>query len=135
MRGLEGFLGTWQLAREISHGDGSSARFEGVAEWRAEGAGAVYVERGELVMAQGRFAAERRYLWDRDLRVFFEDGRFFHQVPEAGGTASHWCDPDQYDADYDFSRWPDWQARWQVRGPRKAYVMVSRYRPLGPSKQ
>ncbi|WP_188790522.1 DUF6314 family protein [Salipiger pallidus] len=124
------FIGEWSLEREISQADGGQARFEGMAEWRASGGGADYLERGELVMPTGRFAAERRYRWESDLSVWFDDGRFFHQVPEAGGETGHWCDPDQYDVSYDFSLWPLWLVRWQVRGPRKDYVMVSRYAPL-----
>lgn len=128
MRRLQDFLGDWRLAREITHGDGSAARFEGRAEWRAEDAGALYVETGELIIGAGRFAAERRYRWGADLSVWFDDGRFFHHVPPGGGAAAHWCDPDQYDAEYDFSRWPEWTARWRVRGPRKDYEMLSHYR-------
>ncbi|EPX84948.1 DUF6314 family protein [Salipiger mucosus] len=128
MRQLYDFLGDWQLSRDIAHADGTSARFEGRASWQPEDTGALYVETGELILPQGRFAAERRYRWAADLSVFFDDGRFFHAVPPGGGEAAHWCDPDQYDASYDFTRWPEWQARWQVRGPRKDYVMVSRYR-------
>jgi hypothetical protein len=42
--------------------------------------------------------AKRRYLWDEKLNIYFEDGRFLHQVPVLGGVAAHCCDPDQYDA-------------------------------------
>lgn len=125
-RVLEDFIGRWRLSREIVHGDGTRARFGGVAEWSADGA---YVERGTLDMGTARFAAERRYRWTEDLEVYFDDGRFFHTVPRTGGQTSHWCDPDQYDVTYDFSAWPEWAARWQVRGPRKDYVMTSTYRP------
>ena len=128
MRQLADFLGEWRLSREIAQADGSVARFEGVARWvsRADG-GADYSETGALITPQGRFAAERRYLWDGDLRVYFDDGRFFHAVPAGGGAAGHWCDPDQYDVTYDFSGWPEWTAVWRVRGPRKDYVMTSRF--------
>lgn len=124
---LEAFLGQWRLERRIVQGDGGTGRFEGLALFTADGAGALYEERGELILPGGRFAAERRYRWGADLSVWFEDGRFFHAVPPGGGAAAHWCDPDRYDVHYDFSGWPDWQARWQVRGPRKEYTMVSHY--------
>ena len=49
----------------------------------------------------------------------------------AGGAGDsgdrHWCDPDSYAVRYDFSRWPEWSARWRVEGPHKAYIMYSRY--------
>ncbi|EIE52318.1 trigger factor [Salipiger aestuarii] len=127
MRGLEAFFGDWQLTREIREASGGVGRFTGLARWQPDGDGALYVETGDLVLATGRFAATRCYRWGRDLSVWFEDGRFFHTVPAEGGDTGHWCDPDQYDVSYDFSRWPEWQVRWQVKGPRKDYVMVSRY--------
>ncbi|MCR8546323.1 DUF6314 family protein [Salipiger sp. P9] len=135
MCGLEAFFGEWRLEREIRQGDGGDGRFEGVARWLPEGEGALYVEEGALLLPSGRFAAERRYRWDRDLRVFFEDGRFFHQVPAEGGPAGHWCDPDQYDVEYGFGDWPVWWARWRVTGPRKDYVMLSRYARLTAAKR
>ena len=127
---LAEFIGEWSLEREIVQADGLHGHFSGRAWWHPEGDGALYEERGEMVLPTGRFAAERRYRWESDLSVWFDDGRFFHQVPEAGGETGHWCDPDQYDVCYDFSRWPLWLVRWQVRGPRKDYVMVSRYAPM-----
>jgi hypothetical protein len=127
---LADFIGTWTLSRSLAHGDGTQARFEGQARFTPQGDGALYHEAGDLIMGQGRFHAERSYRWDADLRVFFDDGRFFHQVPDAGGEAAHWCDPDQYDVVYDFSQWPRWQAVWRVRGPRKDYTSTTDYAPL-----
>jgi hypothetical protein len=71
--------------------------------------------------------AERSYFWDNSLRVFFDDGRFFHQVPSEGGPTTHWCDPDQYDLHYDFSCWPRFEVRWRVQGPRKDYTAITEY--------
>ncbi|CUH76709.1 DUF6314 family protein [Tropicibacter naphthalenivorans] len=124
---LTDFLGDWTLLREITHADGTTGRFEGVASWTADEGGALYLEKGALIMPQGRFAAERSYRWGDDLSVYFEDGRFFHSVPAGGGETGHWCDPDQYDVTYMFTDWPAWSCRWQVRGPRKNYMMTSRY--------
>jgi hypothetical protein len=129
-RRLADFLGDWSLSREIVHDDGTRARFVGRACWRTEGAGALQEETGVLEMAGQGFAAQRRYLWAEDLDVRFEDGRFFHRVPPLGGPVSHLCPPDHYAGVYQFAGWPDWEVRWRVSGPRKAYVMVSRYTPL-----
>lgn len=127
MRVLSDFTGRWALSRRIVPVTGAEARFEGVAEWRLEGA---YEERGVLsVQGQPPMQAERRYRWDADLSVYFEDGRFFHKVPPLGGETGHWCDPDQYDVVYDFGTWPRWQVSWQVLGPRKNYEMISDYSP------
>ena len=71
--------------------------------------------------------SERRYRWDADLNVYFDDGRFFHTVPPLGGQTDHWCDPDGYDVRYDFAQWPTWSAEWYVLGPRKNYRMLSQY--------
>jgi hypothetical protein len=124
---LEDFIGRWSLQRSITQADGSSARFEGQAEWQPRAGGALYVETGALVLPGGRFHAERRYLWEADLTVRFEDGRFFHRVPPEGGATGHWCDPDQYDVTYDFAQFPLWSCRWRVRGPRKDYLLCSHY--------
>jgi hypothetical protein len=130
-RELGDFLGAWALAREIRHGDGSVARFEGRAEWSLTGDGALCLESGTLTLPEGTaLQGERRYRWDHALNVYFDDGRFFHAVPAAGGTAEHDCPPDRYLARYDFARWPSWDCTWQVRGPRKDYVMTGRYRRL-----
>ena len=110
-RVLTDFEGLWTLRREIVRQDGMRAHFIGTAEWRPE-----------PVMR-----AERRYVWQDDLSVFFEDGRFFHRVPAGGGETEHWCDPDTYRGRYDFSAWPRFEVSWQVTGPQKAYHSHSLY--------
>lgn len=128
-RTLADFEGGWQLHRSVLQEHGPPAQFEGRALWFPAGDGLDYVETGTLEIAgQGRFVAERRYHWASDLRVYFDDGRFFHQVPAQGGEADHWCDPDHYDVVYDFAAWPRFSAVWVVRGPRKSYRMVSEFR-------
>lgn len=127
-RTLAEFEGRWQINREIVHAEGARATFEGVAVWSREHGGLAYVERGMLLLPYAPpMQAERRYFWQPDLRVFFDDGRFFHQVPPAGGRAEHWCDPDHYVVDYEFATWPEFVVVWDVRGPRKAYRTQSRY--------
>ena len=128
-RVLADFEGAWELSRDVVQDGGPPARFHGRAVWTPTGDGLDYVETGTLeIVGQGRFAAERRYHWGSDLRVYFDDGRFFHQVPPSGGETGHWCDPDQYDVTYDFADWPRFTADWTVRGPRKSYRMASHYR-------
>ncbi|WP_323769916.1 DUF6314 family protein [Antarctobacter sp.] len=132
LRTLTDFLGAWRVERSIRQDDGSEGRFEGTAEWRPEDGGALYRETGQVWLGgQGPFLAERKNRWATDLRVFFEDGRFFHQVPPQGGEVAHWCPPDQYDGLYDFARWPVWQVTWRVDGPRKAYVSSTTYTRAG----
>ncbi|WP_299739306.1 DUF6314 family protein [uncultured Roseobacter sp.] len=127
-RVLADFEGTWDLTRQIAHADGTEAHFEGQAVWAPDGQGLRYTETGRLQMAQGVvMQAERRYQWGPDLDVYFEDGRFFHRVPERGGVAEHWCDPDTYKVTYDFTHWPTFTAVWRVAGPKKSYTLHSQY--------
>ena len=132
-RRLDDFLGTWDLDRRIVQSDGQTARFIGQASWTPEGEGARYTETGQLTLTgYPPMQAARRYRWDADLSVWFEDGRFFHRVPPQGGHSDHWCDPDQYEVQYDFGDWPRFRVTWQVRGPRKDYRLTSLYQPLVP---
>ncbi|MEL7093446.1 MAG: DUF6314 family protein [Pseudomonadota bacterium] len=132
-RVLADFAGRWRLSRAIAPVGQPEAQFEGVAEWVPDAEGRLaYAESGLLrVPGQAEMRAERRYTWDAELNVWFEDGRFFHTVPAAGGKAEHWCDPDWYHVDYRFGSWPVFEVEWRVSGPRKDYVSVSRYARAG----
>jgi hypothetical protein len=131
-RRLQDFEGAWAFTREVVEADGRHATVTGRAVWLRDGAGLAYTETGEMrIEGHAPMQVERRYSWDSDLAVSFEDGRFFHHVPPEGGETAHWCDPDQYDGAYDFGAWPEFTVTWRVRGPRKAYRMVTRYRPEG----
>ena len=128
-RVLSDFKGVWHVSREITQANGPAAHFAGMAHWIMTEGGLSYEEAGTMTLAgQPPMAAERRYLWAEDLKVYFEDGRFFHQVPKEGGTAHHWCEPDSYTLDYDFSRWPEFSVEWRVQGPRKDYHAHTTYR-------
>ena len=133
-RVLADFEGAWAITREIAPQTGAPAQFQGQAVWARDGDGMAYRETGTLSMpGAAPMLAERRYRWCADLSVYFEDGRFFHTVPPAGGQTRHWCDPDSYVADYDFGPWPAFVVTWTVQGPRKSYVMTSRFtRQAGP---
>ena len=129
-RVLNDFAGQWRLEKVINQADGVTARFDGHATWRAVEEGLLYRESGALHLAgSAPIRAERRYLWRAPLRVYFEDGRLFHDVPAQGGEARHLCPPDDYRVVYDFQNWPEWRATWRVFGPRKSYVMVCDYHP------
>ena len=131
-RRLQDFEGTWRFTREVAEADGRHATVKGRAVWLRDGAGLAYTETGEMrIEGHAPMQVERRYSWDSDLAVSFEDGRFFHHVPPEGGETAHWCDPDQYDGTYDFGNWPEFTVTWRVRGPRKDYRMVTCYRREG----
>lgn len=132
---LNEFEGHWRLDRAIEDArTGGQGRFEGTAVFTPDGDGLRYVETGVLHLAgQQGVSASRSYVWRPDadgVAVFFDDGRPFHRFAlVAMPEATHWCDPDDYAVLYDFARWPAWSARWAVKGPRKDYIMTSRYRP------
>jgi hypothetical protein len=126
---LKDFAGRWQLTRHIQPQDGAPAVFEGAAFWTPADGGLAYHETGQISLpGQVPMQAERRYFWADDLSIYFDDGRFFHRVPCAGGQTGHWCAPDQYDVTYDFGGWPAFRVTWDVQGPRKAYRSTSEYR-------
>lgn len=127
-RSIQDFEGRWHLSRRITSVHQPAATFQGQAAWqRAEG-GCWYTETGQMqIGSSAPMQAERRYFWRSDLSVWFEDGKFFHDVPPLGGAVRHWCDPDEYLGHYVFSAWPAFEVSWQVTGPRKAYAMISRY--------
>ena len=131
---LSDFSGRWSLTRAIDDRHGGQGHFVGSAVFTPDGRGLDYAETGTLSLAAGgSFAATRRYRWQAkgaEIAVFFEDGKFFHRfTPSSTAAATHFCDPDDYGVDYDFSDWPKWQSRWTVLGPRKDYTMVSCYIP------
>ncbi len=127
-RVLDDFKGAWSLVRHITHGDGTHAEFRGAALLMPVAQGLAYEEKGWLRVGESSpFQAERRYHWDEALNVWFDDGQFFHAIPAMGGPMRHYCDPDTYAGEYDFSGWPKFTLTWQVTGPRKDYRMVSRY--------
>ena len=128
------FLGRWQITREITHADGLTGAFEGAAIIADAGPDRFsYDEDGTLTLGQGDpLRATRRYLWHavgQGVNVYFAGGAPFHRIDLSGPRTAtvHMCDPDRYAVSYDFTDWPVWTARWQVEGPRKAYVMTSSY--------
>lgn len=131
--GLDEFAGSWRLEREIDDAKaGQAVRFSGEALFRRDAEGLLCEEAGEMILpGQPPLRASRRYLWRAkggDIAVLFHDGRPFHLIgPGARPGAGHDCPPDLYQVRYDFRRWPDWEAEWRVSGPRKDYVMRSRY--------
>lgn len=134
------FLGNWTLDRHINDFLlGQTGQFTGQATLVAQDTDWLYSERGLLTVQNlATLKSERRYLWSpttRGFDVHFENGQFFHSfdLPEpslmdSGATAHHWCDPDDYNVRYNFSKFPEWSSIWQVKGPKKSYKLFSTYR-------
>jgi hypothetical protein len=140
MRSLSNFIGTWTISREIDDLRAKSqAQLHGTCVFeRSANGDVIQFEQGQIIMPgmAHPIAAERRYIWrahETHIGVYFADGRFFHSIdpsidhPEAG----HDCDPDRYDVRYDFSACSgatsSFTSRWQVSGPRKDYVSVTKF--------
>ncbi|WP_375552030.1 MULTISPECIES: DUF6314 family protein [Rhodophyticola] len=133
MIALADLEGVWRLDRQIEdRRAGLSGLLEGEAVWQPDGTGLTQIETGLLRYGDAApMQATRRYLWREEaglLRVYFDDGRPFHELTGAAPEARHVCPPDIYDVRYDLTGWPDWSARWHVTGPRKEAVITSRYR-------
>lgn len=126
---MSDFLGLWTFDREVSGPSGGQMR--GQAKFTGHDPTS-YVETGVLTLLSGaQFPFERAYLWQFDAAgadIAFADQRPFHRLDYAAPKASHWCDPDIYNVTYDFARWPEWTAIWEVSGPRKSYVSTTCYR-------
>ncbi len=131
---LADFEGDWRLERVIEDLKADQTlHFTGGASFIRDLDGLAYAESGRLVLPDGsRMEASRSYRWQEEgegrVAVHFEDGSYFHSFELATRpSAEHWCDPDSYAASYDFSAWPRWSCRWSVNGPRKEYVMETRF--------
>lgn len=133
---LDAFRGNWHLQREIrDHFAGQVITGEGSAQFEPDGTGGlVYEETLRLtVPGQTGMTGTRKYLWqghDQHVQVLFADRSPFHAIhlEDMASKDTHHCPPDLYEGQYDFSRWPVWQARWRVSGPRKDYLMVTVFR-------
>lgn len=129
--------GRWRLMRQIEDRKaGIIGQLVGDAVFEPDGSGVLYNETGTLTLpGQPPLRAERRDVWRADrseVRVFFEDGRFFHAFDARSSEAAsdHECSPDRYDVRYAFNLPSGWSSIWEVRGPRKDYRMESHYSPL-----
>ena len=128
------FEGRWQLDRQIEDAAQGPMQLQGEAVLARSGLRLVYTETGQLMIpGQPPLTATQRYVWQSRagwVAIRFSDGRPFHGFPLGAmrAEAVHLCDPDRYCVTYDFSNWPEWRSEWRVNGPRKDYVMRSRYR-------
>ena len=137
---LADFAGLWLVERRIEdHLAGRTVAGAGRALLAGDGAGGLRHDETLTLQLDGQerpLTGVQTYLWVQagdHVEVRFSDGRRFHRF--ALGVAStgdvHDCAPDRYSGRYDFARWPDWQVQWKVAGPRKNYLMVTRYRRPG----
>lgn len=131
----QALIGLWRVARVIAdHRAGLSGHFKGEARFWDDGAGLAYREEGQLTYGHALpMTATRAYHWRRAgaiWRVFFEDGRPFHDIAQGGVASTHLCAPDTYEGRYDFATFPEWRSTITVSGPKKDMVLTTTYAPL-----
>jgi hypothetical protein len=133
---LRWLAGSWTLRRSIDNGASmvGTATFLGRIDGRFD-----YAERGRVTLADGRILdAERRYLFEQTgdgFAVWFAESlsRLFHRVAlrrlgtSLAGGGAHACGDDRYDTRYEFRADGSFLVTHAVHGPRKCYVMETRY--------
>lgn len=134
-------VGLWSLTRRIA----GIARMQGEARISLiEGDTLHYFEQGCLSLNDGqRFTASRSYLFrarPQGFAVHFDQPTkgLFQEVSltaNSGGilaaTAMHLCPPDRYASRYNFLPNGSFVIAHRVKGPRKDFCLVSRYRQAG----
>ncbi|MBX7445819.1 MULTISPECIES: DUF6314 family protein [unclassified Arthrobacter] len=127
--------GRWQVERDLlDRSDGTRGTFSGVVLLTpTDDGGLVLSEEGTMRWPAFTGPASRRYVLKPSgqpeaLDVFFPDGRPFHRMsfaPDAN-LDSHWCDPDTYRVLYTWEGPDAFSYSWDVAGPRKDLLLVSR---------
>lgn len=128
---LNDYQGRWHVLRDIEdRRAGLCGRFEGEGVWMPDAEGLIQTETGVMTYGSAPpMQATRRYLWREDthgVHVFFDDGRPFHTLPDAGGEALHDCPPDTYRVRYTFTD-NAFTTIWHVTGPRKDAVLTTHF--------
>jgi len=132
---LKSFLaGRWHISRRISdHRTSVAGRFSGEAAFTTVGDGLRYDESGSVRLGTCRQQATRAYMYvfdsPRRADVWFDDGGYFHslELVEGRWRVRHVCADDIYDGAFRVLGDDAWTAVWRVTGPRKGYVLRTRY--------
>lgn len=126
------FSGRWRIDRLAEdRRAGAAYRMIGTGAFQGDGGTLAYQEAVAWSVDGRRFTASRgyRYLFDAQTpaaaQVRFDDGRPFHALDLADGTAevTHDCPPDRYDGFYRLLDADRFRVRWVVTGPRKDLVL------------
>ncbi|MFF2347961.1 DUF6314 family protein [Pseudarthrobacter sp. NPDC058119] len=127
--------GRWRLERDLlDRSDGTRGTFSGVVVFTpTDDGGLALREEGTMRWPTFTGPASREYVLKPlpqpdALDVFFPDGRPFHRMGFAPDTSqdSHWCDPDTYRVSYTRQGPDAFSYSWDVTGPRKDLLLVSR---------
>ena len=126
--------GTWKFDRAIT-GHGS---MKGTANFRNTAPETLdYDESGIHAAKGGVVDFYQSYIYvrqDGEILVTFKDGRPFHRLDFARSpenlltaTAVHLCGDDVYSGHYVFLDNDNFSLRWDVKGPRKDYMIETTY--------
>ena len=127
------FDGAWRLRRLIlDRKTGGVGRLSGMARFAPDTGGLRFSEKGRLRLGLAEMDAARAYryaiLGPRQFRVFFDDGRLFHDAvvgDDGAAPVSHDCAPDLYRGRYRIESADRWRLSWRITGPRKDLVIGS----------
>jgi hypothetical protein len=129
VRSFDYFFGSWDVRRTI---------FDRLAKatYRFEGVGTVsqtsFVETGLVHWGATSLKGERSYglrLANGALDILFPDGRLFVTIGDGPmQLVYHLCGDDHYAGRFYFEADGGWAEAWRVKGPRKNYASLARYR-------
>ena len=128
-RSFADFFGSWDVRRTIVD---RLAK----ATYRFEGSGTVsqssFVETGMVHWGATSLKGERSYglqVAGGGLEILFPDGRLFVTLgDEPVQSVYHLCGDDHYAGRFYFEADGGWAEAWRVKGPRKNYASLARYR-------
>ena len=131
---FEQLPGSWTQTRTMTPG----GRYEGTAVFtRIDDETLHYCETGKLILDSGHVSedASRRYIFKRvgdRIEVHFDEAppRLFHELifdQNGRAEATHDCRDDFYRSTYHFTSDTSFTITHDVRGPRKGYVMETKY--------
>ncbi|HET7414219.1 MAG TPA: DUF6314 family protein [Arthrobacter sp.] len=133
---LQSYLaGSWRLSRQLQdRATGTTGQFDGAVSFTRNDSGLLHFESGVLAWGgHGHVPATRQLSWlptscpwAADVR--FEDGRPFHHLDLSSGMDRpiHDCQPDVYRGHFQLLGPDEWKYQWEVAGPRKDLLLVSR---------
>ena len=124
-------VGEWTIEREVSDlRAGVTGKYAGILRVSADDAGYRWDESGTLHWGDYTGAAERHLLLRRhegDWWMCFADGRLFHPW-QVGGEVVHPCVADVYRGRIEPGGSDEFMLTWDVTGPHKRQLIVSRMR-------
>ena len=127
----DSLAGDWTVRRTmIDFLAGATYNFTGNALMTAD----AFAERGVMQIGAHAMPASRAYKLERRghlIRILRADGsEFILLEPKAVQSVQHHCGADVYVGRFLFRGPDEWAEAWRVKGPRKNYASLSRFRRL-----